>query len=75
MNENKIDNQIQLNRMAVFHMVQDYIKNIAEYAFEDELAVIFFKDKEARNGFVKDLLNIGILVEISLGEISVRISF
>ncbi len=75
MADNKIAQQMQLNKMAVFHMVQDYINLIAEYAFEEELAVIFFKDKDSRDDFVTDLLRIGILVEISLGEISIRVSF
>lgn len=75
MKNQKISQQIQLNKMAVFHMVQDYVNSISEYAFEDELAIIFFRDKESRNKFVSDLLKIGILVEISLGEISIRVSF
>ncbi len=75
MNESKIDQQIQLNKMAVFHMVQDYVNSITEYAFEEELAIIYFSNKEQRDNFVNDLLKIGILVEISLGEISIRVSF
>lgn len=73
--KNQIEEHIQLNRMAVLHLLEDYQTRIADSVKNDSYIIIYFEDNKARNDFVNEILHMGISCEIGLGELSLKIIY